>query len=85
MKRTIQTAEALRVPYEQWKVLNEIDAVGCYSVICITINACGFFDEDDDDDLLQLPEVLCLSDKSSGLISNVLDCTVPVASLAIKL
>ncbi|XP_070789791.1 6-phosphofructo-2-kinase/fructose-2,6-bisphosphatase 4 isoform X4 [Pituophis catenifer annectens] len=26
MKRTIQTAEALRVPYEQWKVLNEIDA-----------------------------------------------------------
>ncbi|TNN49670.1 6-phosphofructo-2-kinase/fructose-2,6-bisphosphatase 4 [Liparis tanakae] len=27
MKRTIQTAEALCVPYEQWKVLNEIDAV----------------------------------------------------------
>lgn len=27
MKRTIQTAEALSVPYEQWKVLNEIDAV----------------------------------------------------------
>ena len=27
MKRTIQTAEALDVPYEQWKVLNEIDAV----------------------------------------------------------
>lgn len=27
MKRTIQTAEALNVPYEQWKVLNEIDAV----------------------------------------------------------
>lgn len=27
MKRTIQTAEALAVPYEQWKVLNEIDAV----------------------------------------------------------
>uniref|UniRef100_A0A8C3I0U7 6-phosphofructo-2-kinase/fructose-2,6-biphosphatase 4 n=1 Tax=Chrysemys picta bellii TaxID=8478 RepID=A0A8C3I0U7_CHRPI len=26
MKRTIQTAEALGVPYEQWKVLNEIDA-----------------------------------------------------------
>ncbi|KAG8128253.1 hypothetical protein E2320_015158 [Naja naja] len=26
MKRTIQTAEALKVPYEQWKVLNEIDA-----------------------------------------------------------
>lgn len=40
MKRTIQTAEALSVPYEQWKVLNEIDAVssaplvtnGLYSV-----------------------------------------------------
>lgn len=27
MKRTIQTAEALNAPYEQWKVLNEIDAV----------------------------------------------------------
>lgn len=27
MKRTIQTAEGLGVPYEQWKVLNEIDAV----------------------------------------------------------
>lgn len=27
MKRTIQTAEALAVPYEQWKALNEIDAV----------------------------------------------------------
>lgn len=27
MKRTIQTAEALDVPYEQWKALNEIDAV----------------------------------------------------------
>nr|XP_058905757.1 6-phosphofructo-2-kinase/fructose-2,6-bisphosphatase 1 isoform X3 [Kogia breviceps] len=27
MKRTIQTAEALGVPYEQWKALNEIDAV----------------------------------------------------------
>ncbi|CAM5173817.1 unnamed protein product [Eretmochelys imbricata] len=26
MKRTIQTAEALHVPYEQWKALNEIDA-----------------------------------------------------------
>nr|XP_034370203.1 6-phosphofructo-2-kinase/fructose-2,6-bisphosphatase 1-like isoform X2 [Arvicanthis niloticus] len=26
MKRTIQTAEALGVPYEQWKALNEIDA-----------------------------------------------------------
>lgn len=27
MKRTIQTAEAVGVPYEQWKALNEIDAV----------------------------------------------------------
>ncbi|NWZ30117.1 F26L bisphosphatase, partial [Asarcornis scutulata] len=26
MKRTIETAEALGVPYEQWKALNEIDA-----------------------------------------------------------
>ncbi|NXY90138.1 F26L bisphosphatase, partial [Alcedo cyanopectus] len=26
LKRTIQTAEALGVPYEQWKALNEIDA-----------------------------------------------------------
>lgn len=30
MKRTIQTAEALGVPYEQWKVLNEIDAVSSF-------------------------------------------------------
>lgn len=29
MKRTIQTAEALGVTYEQWKALNEIDAVSC--------------------------------------------------------
>ena len=29
MKRTIQTAEALNVPYEQWKAINEIDAVRC--------------------------------------------------------
>uniref|UniRef100_A0A674MNR4 6-phosphofructo-2-kinase/fructose-2,6-biphosphatase 4a n=1 Tax=Takifugu rubripes TaxID=31033 RepID=A0A674MNR4_TAKRU len=29
MKRTIQTAEGLSVPYEQWKVLNEIDAGVC--------------------------------------------------------
>lgn len=27
MKRTIQTAETLGVQYEQWKALNEIDAV----------------------------------------------------------
>lgn len=32
MKRTIQTAECLGVPYEQWKSLNEIDAVCCVSV-----------------------------------------------------
>ncbi|KAM9800306.1 6-phosphofructo-2-kinase/fructose-2,6-bisphosphatase 4b isoform 3-T3 [Syngnathus typhle] len=29
MKRTIQTAECLGVPYEQWKTLNEIDAGVC--------------------------------------------------------
>ncbi|KAJ8016969.1 hypothetical protein DPEC_G00012910 [Dallia pectoralis] len=29
MKRTIQTAEHLGVPYEQWKALNEIDAGVC--------------------------------------------------------
>ncbi|XP_028853563.1 6-phosphofructo-2-kinase/fructose-2,6-bisphosphatase 4-like isoform X2 [Denticeps clupeoides] len=29
MKRTIQTAESLHVPYEQWKALNEIDAGVC--------------------------------------------------------
>uniref|UniRef100_A0A8B9VPX6 6-phosphofructo-2-kinase/fructose-2,6-biphosphatase 1 n=1 Tax=Anas zonorhyncha TaxID=75864 RepID=A0A8B9VPX6_9AVES len=29
MKRTIETAEALGVPYEQWKALNEIDAGVC--------------------------------------------------------
>lgn len=27
LKSTIQTAEALQLPYEQWKALNEIDAV----------------------------------------------------------
>lgn len=27
LKSTIQTAEALHLPYEQWKALNEIDAV----------------------------------------------------------
>lgn len=27
LRRTIQTAEELCVPYEQWKILNEIDAV----------------------------------------------------------
>lgn len=29
LKRTIQTAEELGVPYEQWKILNEIDAGVC--------------------------------------------------------
>ncbi|XP_028302492.1 6-phosphofructo-2-kinase/fructose-2,6-bisphosphatase 4b isoform X2 [Gouania willdenowi] len=29
MKRTIQTAEGIGVPYEQWKALNEIDAGVC--------------------------------------------------------
>ncbi|XP_075580898.1 6-phosphofructo-2-kinase/fructose-2,6-bisphosphatase isoform X1 [Pelecanus crispus] len=29
MKRTIETAEALGVPYEQWKALNELDAGVC--------------------------------------------------------
>ncbi|KAM4747131.1 6-phosphofructo-2-kinase/fructose-2,6-bisphosphatase 3 isoform 2-T2 [Rhinophrynus dorsalis] len=29
LKRTIQTAEALKVPYEQWKALNELDAGVC--------------------------------------------------------
>uniref|UniRef100_A0A673ZUS9 6-phosphofructo-2-kinase/fructose-2,6-biphosphatase 4b n=1 Tax=Salmo trutta TaxID=8032 RepID=A0A673ZUS9_SALTR len=29
MKRTIQTAEAVALPYEQWKALNEIDAGVC--------------------------------------------------------
>lgn len=29
LKRTIQTAEAMKVPYEQWKALNEIDAGVC--------------------------------------------------------
>ncbi|XP_030632106.1 6-phosphofructo-2-kinase/fructose-2,6-bisphosphatase 2 isoform X2 [Chanos chanos] len=29
LRRTIQTAEELNVPYEQWKILNEIDAGVC--------------------------------------------------------
>uniref|UniRef100_A0A8D0GLW3 6-phosphofructo-2-kinase/fructose-2,6-bisphosphatase 2 n=1 Tax=Sphenodon punctatus TaxID=8508 RepID=A0A8D0GLW3_SPHPU len=29
LRRTIQTAESLGVPYEQWKILNEIDAGVC--------------------------------------------------------
>lgn len=37
MKRTIQTAEALGVPYEQWKVLNEIDAVITVPALCCSV------------------------------------------------
>lgn len=39
MKRTIQTAESLNVPYEQWKALNEIDAVGldCINIVGLLI------------------------------------------------
>lgn len=38
MKRTIQTAEALGVQYEQWKALNEIDAVSLplFSCMCVS-------------------------------------------------
>lgn len=32
MRRTIQSAEAIGVPYEQWKALNEIDAVSLASM-----------------------------------------------------
>uniref|UniRef100_A0A4W5QUQ0 6-phosphofructo-2-kinase/fructose-2,6-biphosphatase 4a n=1 Tax=Hucho hucho TaxID=62062 RepID=A0A4W5QUQ0_9TELE len=35
MKRTIQTAEAVSVPYEQWKALNEIDAVRTQLTYCL--------------------------------------------------
>ena len=31
LRRTIQTAEELGVPYEQWKILNEIDAVSTHT------------------------------------------------------
>ena len=31
LRRSIQTAEGLGVPYEQWKALNEIDAVSTHS------------------------------------------------------
>ncbi|KAM9577525.1 LOW QUALITY PROTEIN: 6-phosphofructo-2-kinase/fructose-2,6-bisphosphatase 1 [Trichechus inunguis] len=34
MKRTIQTAEALGIPYEQWKALNEIDVGVCEEMTC---------------------------------------------------
>ena len=36
LKRTIQTAEALGVPYEQWKILNEIDAVSYPPTTCFS-------------------------------------------------
>uniref|UniRef100_A0A671KCH7 6-phosphofructo-2-kinase/fructose-2,6-bisphosphatase-like n=1 Tax=Sinocyclocheilus anshuiensis TaxID=1608454 RepID=A0A671KCH7_9TELE len=39
MKRTIQTAEALGVPYEQWKALNEIDAGVCEEMMYEEIQA----------------------------------------------
>lgn len=41
MKRTIQTAEALSVPYEQWKVLNEIDAVSTTGLARPSAAVCG--------------------------------------------
>lgn len=34
LRRTIQTAEELGVPYEQWKILNEIDAVSTLTSYC---------------------------------------------------
>ena len=34
LKSTIQTAEALQLPYEQWKALNEIDAVSAGRGLC---------------------------------------------------
>lgn len=40
LKRTIQTAEALQLPYEQWKALNEIDAV---SICAATTAGWGWF------------------------------------------
>lgn len=40
MKRTIQTAEALGVQYEQWKALNEIDAVSVLSNDTIKGTSC---------------------------------------------
>uniref|UniRef100_A0A665W3Y5 6-phosphofructo-2-kinase/fructose-2,6-bisphosphatase 2 n=1 Tax=Echeneis naucrates TaxID=173247 RepID=A0A665W3Y5_ECHNA len=37
LRRTIQTAEELGVPYEQWKILNEIDAGVCEEMTYKTI------------------------------------------------
>lgn len=50
MKRTIQTAESLGAQYEQWKALNEIDAVRvyngriktCSSVSKVLLHTCNF-------------------------------------------
>lgn len=47
MKRTIQTAEALGVQYEQWKALNEIDAVSVAVALrkapseCVVLPVCA--------------------------------------------
>lgn len=41
LKSTIQTAEALRLPYEQWKALNEIDAVSPGSGRAVGVGARG--------------------------------------------
>lgn len=38
MKRTIQTAEELGVPYEQWKALNEIDAVSLLVKLLLSVD-----------------------------------------------
>ena len=40
MKRTIQTAESLGVQYEQWKALNEIDAVSLEMRTSLRIKGC---------------------------------------------
>ncbi|XP_028652420.1 6-phosphofructo-2-kinase/fructose-2,6-bisphosphatase 2-like isoform X2 [Erpetoichthys calabaricus] len=40
LRRTIQTAEELGVPYEQWKILNEIDAGVCEEMTYEKIHNC---------------------------------------------
>ena len=40
MRRTIQTAEGLGVGYEQWKALNEIDAVS--TTMSVGLGVCVF-------------------------------------------
>lgn len=42
LRRTIQTAEELGVPYEQWKILNEIDAVS-YAPLFLLEKQCFLF------------------------------------------